>query len=102
VVSHAKYLVFQLAEVAVPRPLFAAIVEMIVAHLVERADPVRRQLLGAASCANSAYDPEDVDVPLLGWLREHHPADAGGSPHHEQAQARPPLYGIRGKNTGRR
>src|SRR5262245_16415165 len=29
VVSHAKYLVFQLAEVAVPRPLFAAIVERI-------------------------------------------------------------------------
>jgi hypothetical protein len=27
--SHAKYLVFQLAEVAVPRPLFAAIVERI-------------------------------------------------------------------------
>jgi hypothetical protein len=29
VVSHAKYLVFQLAEVAVPRTLFAAIVERI-------------------------------------------------------------------------
>jgi hypothetical protein len=29
VVSHAKYLVFQVAEVAVPRPLFAAIVERI-------------------------------------------------------------------------
>jgi hypothetical protein len=29
VVSHAKYLVFQLAEVAVPRKLFAAIVERI-------------------------------------------------------------------------
>ena len=29
VVSHAKYLVFRLAEVAVPRPLFAAIVERI-------------------------------------------------------------------------
>jgi hypothetical protein len=29
VVSHAKYVVFQLAEVAVPRPLFAAIVERI-------------------------------------------------------------------------
>ena len=29
VVSHAKYLVFQLAEVAVPRPLFAALLERI-------------------------------------------------------------------------
>jgi hypothetical protein len=29
VVSHAKYLVFQLAEVALPRKLFAAIVERI-------------------------------------------------------------------------
>jgi Transposase DDE domain group 1 len=29
VVSHAKYLVFQLAEVAVPRPVFAAIVKRI-------------------------------------------------------------------------
>jgi hypothetical protein len=29
VVRHAKYVVFQLAEVAVPRPLFAAILERI-------------------------------------------------------------------------
>jgi hypothetical protein len=29
VVSHSKYLVFQLAEVAVPRQLFAAILERI-------------------------------------------------------------------------
>jgi hypothetical protein len=29
VVAHAKYVTFQLAEVAVPRPLFAAIVERI-------------------------------------------------------------------------
>ena len=29
VVSHAKYVVFQLAEVAVPRPLFAQILERI-------------------------------------------------------------------------
>jgi hypothetical protein len=33
VVSHAKYVVFQLAEVAVPRQLFAAI--------LERIDPLR-------------------------------------------------------------
>lgn len=76
--------------------------EMTVGHLVERANPIQRQLLGYSACANSVYDPEDVDVPLRGWLRGHHPADAGSSPHHEQAQARPPVYGIRGKNTGRR
>ncbi len=76
--------------------------EMTVGRLVERADLIRRQLLGHASCANSAYDPEDKDVPLRGWLREHHPADAGGSPHHGREQARPPIYGTRGKNTGRR
>jgi ectoine hydroxylase-related dioxygenase (phytanoyl-CoA dioxygenase family) len=76
--------------------------EMTVGHLVERSDPVRRQLLGYASCANSAYDPEDGDVPLRVWIREHHPVDAGGSPHHGQAQARPPAHGVRGKNTGRR
>jgi len=29
VVTHAKYVVFQLAEVAVPRPLFAALLERI-------------------------------------------------------------------------
>jgi ectoine hydroxylase len=76
--------------------------DMTVGHLIERASPIRRQLLGHASSANSVYDPEDADVPLRGWLREHHPADAGGSPHHGRAQARPPVYGIRGKNTGRR
>lgn len=76
--------------------------EMTVGHLIERSDPVRRQLLGYASCANSAYDPDDGDVPLRGWLRQHHPSDAVGSPHHGQAQARPPIHGVRGKNTGRR
>jgi ectoine hydroxylase len=76
--------------------------EMTVQHLIEQAEPIRRQLLGHASCANSAYDPEDVDVPLRGWLREHCPTDARWSPHHDNPQARPPLYGSRGKNTGRR
>lgn len=76
--------------------------EMTVRHLFERVDAVRRQLLGDSSSANSAYDPEDRDVPLRGWLAEHCPDDARWSPHHERAQARPPLYGVRGKNTGRR
>lgn len=76
--------------------------EMTVGALIERADPIRRQLMGHAPNANSAYDPMDADVPLRGWLEEHLPADARWSPHHEKAQARPPLYGVRGKNTGRR
>jgi ectoine hydroxylase len=76
--------------------------EMTVQGIIERADPIRRQLLGHASSANSAYDPEEADVPLRGWLQEHCPADARWSPHHDNAQARPPLYGTRGKNTGRR
>ena len=76
--------------------------EMTVANLIAGADPVRRQLLGHGSSANSAYDPEDADVPLRGWLAEHCPDDARWSPHHHRPQARPPLYGARGKSTGRR
>jgi ectoine hydroxylase len=75
--------------------------EMTVGHLLERADPIRRQLLGRGA-ANSAYDPEEADVPLRAWLREHCPSAARSSPHHDREQARPPLYGIRGRNTGRR
>jgi hypothetical protein len=73
-----------------------------VAGLLDRTDPIRRQLLGATSSANSTYDPVDADVPLRGWLQEHATGDARWSPHHDRPQARPPLYGIRGKNTGRR
>ena len=76
--------------------------EMTVENLIANAYPVRRQLLGHASSANSAYDPEDADVPLRGWLAEHLPEDARWSPHHDRPQARPPLHGSRGKNTGRR
>jgi ectoine hydroxylase len=35
-------------------------------------DPIRRQLLGACSTANGYYDPQDDDVPLRAWIREHH------------------------------
>lgn len=75
--------------------------EMTVQGLLDKADPIRRQLLGHGS-ANSAYDPTDADVPLRAWLEEHQPHDARWSPHHEKPQARPPLVGTRGKNTGRR
>lgn len=76
--------------------------EMTVRQLLETADPVRRQLLGHFPSANGAYDPEDADTPLRSWLQEHAPDDARWSPHHDRPQARPPLYGTRGKNTGRR
>jgi ectoine hydroxylase len=58
--------------------------EMSVQHLHARADPVRRQLLGYSSSANSAYDPTDEDVPLRGWLQDHCPDDARWSPHHDR------------------
>lgn len=76
--------------------------EMTVQGLIERADPIRRQLLGHAASANSVYDPAEADLPLRTWLAEHESADARWSPHHDKPQARPPLYGMRGKNTGRR
>ena len=34
-------------------------------------DPVRRQLLGATSSANAWFDPDEDDVPLRTWIREH-------------------------------
>lgn len=40
-------------------------------HLFEQLDPIRRQLLGAASSANGYFDPTDDDVPLRAWIREH-------------------------------
>lgn len=75
--------------------------DMTVSGLIERADPIRRQLLGYSANANSVYDPHDEDVPLRGWLAEHAAEDARWSPHHERAQAQPPLHGVRGKNMGR-
>jgi hypothetical protein len=76
--------------------------EMTVAHLIERCHPVRRQLLGYTSSASSADGPEEADDPLRSWLQDHWSVDARCLPHHDTAQARPPPYGIRGKNTGRR
>jgi ectoine hydroxylase-related dioxygenase (phytanoyl-CoA dioxygenase family) len=71
---------------------------MTVSHLLEGADPVRSQLLGAGS-ANGVYDPVDDDVPLRGWLAENYPDDAAWTKH-PRPQARPPSM-VRGKNAGR-
>ncbi|MCG9126788.1 phytanoyl-CoA dioxygenase family protein [Candidatus Poribacteria bacterium] len=44
--------------------------DMVVEHLFERSDPIRRQLLGDAVKNNGRYVPSDDDVPLRGWLIE--------------------------------
>jgi ectoine hydroxylase len=46
--------------------------DMTVAQLMERCDPIRRQLLGASPTGGYGYtSPTDADVPLRAWLREH-------------------------------
>ena len=46
--------------------------DMTVAHLMDRCDPIRRQLLGASPTGGYGYtSPTDDDVPLRTWLREH-------------------------------
>ncbi len=50
--------------------------DMIVRHLWEGSDPIRRQMLGWGVNCNGHYSPTDDDVPLRTWLREHSPEDA--------------------------
>lgn len=46
--------------------------DMTVSHLIDRCDPIRRQLLGASPTGGYGYtSPSDEDVPLRTWLREH-------------------------------
>lgn len=46
--------------------------DMTVAHMLERSDPIRRQLLGASATGGHGYSsPKDEDVPLRTWIREH-------------------------------
>jgi hypothetical protein len=44
-------------------------------ELLERVDPIRRQLLGDAATELGYYLPTDGDVPLRGWWRERQSAD---------------------------
>lgn len=58
--------------------------EMSVEPLYERCDPIRRQLLGAATRNNGRYVPSEADVPLREWLIENlgdNPAYAMGPRH---------------------
>jgi hypothetical protein len=45
-------------------------------ELLERSDPIRRQLLGGGINANGRFSPTDDDVPLRVWLRAHQPEAA--------------------------
>jgi ectoine hydroxylase len=51
--------------------------DMTVSHLMDRCDPIRRELLGASPTGGYGYtSPTDEDVPLRTWLREHLGAEA--------------------------
>ncbi len=51
--------------------------DMTVDHLLERCDPVRRQLLGDSVTGNHSFtSPRDEDVPLRAWIAEHLGEDA--------------------------
>ena len=41
---------------------------MTVAHLMDRCDPVRKQLLGAGTGGFGYTSPKEEDVPLKGWI----------------------------------
>ena len=45
--------------------------DMVVEHLYDCCNPIRRQLLGAAVRNDGRYVPTDDDVPLKMWLIEH-------------------------------
>ena len=45
--------------------------ERTVEHVMERSDPIRRQLLGAKTRAMGTSSPSDEDVPLRFWIKEH-------------------------------
>ncbi|MDE0506664.1 MAG: phytanoyl-CoA dioxygenase family protein [Candidatus Poribacteria bacterium] len=50
---------------------FHPTVDMSVAHLMERSDPIRRQLLGATTSNLALTTPTDADVPLRDLIQEH-------------------------------
>lgn len=45
--------------------------DLTVSHLMKRIDPIRQQLLGAGTGGLGYTSPQDEDVPLRAWLRDH-------------------------------
>ena len=58
--------------------------EMTLSHLWDESQPIRRQLLGYGTSANSFYSPTPEDVPLREWLTEHSPEDVDVERHAEK------------------
>lgn len=52
--------------------------DMNVKQLYPKLDPIRRQILGDALCADGRYAPQDGDVPLRSWLEAQHRLDSAG------------------------
>ena len=49
--------------------------DMTVGHLMDRCDPIRRQLLGASTGGMGYTSPGPEDVPLKAWMEEHLPPE---------------------------
>lgn len=46
--------------------------DMTVGHYLDQCDPIRKQLLGVSPSGGHGYSsPQDGDVPLRAWMREH-------------------------------
>ena len=53
-------------------PLAAAPDDMTIAHYLHQCDPIQKQLLGISVSGGHGYSsPQEEDVPLRGWMREH-------------------------------
>ena len=50
--------------------------DMTVAHFMERANPVRQQIMGKSTGGHGYTSPSEKDVPLRAWLQEHLGAEA--------------------------
>ena len=44
---------------------------MTVEHLIDQCNPIQQQLLGASTGGMGYTSPQEIDVPLKPWLREH-------------------------------
>lgn len=64
--------------------------DMNVRQLYPTLDPIRRQILGDALCADGRYAPLDGDVPLRGWLEQQERLETAGLGLGRQAGSAPP------------